>query len=367
MKQSQKGIYIFTLMGLLLALFLEGLFRYKVDSIFCYVFPSFFCLLYALAYNNKHVLRLLGSSLSVALVFSLLLLSFDVDIAPSNSPDAADLFLVFPVLFYMVHVFHYAYHYDNGWRVCYSSLFSGVWNSIILLILALIFCGLGYFLIVLGAEIFKYLGHNFLWHFYFKDHHRYIIGCVLFFVGLSIGQQNINIICGLRFLLLRVIYYLFPVLALISMICLLLSIGQPMADKHSLINSPEISLNLIILGIIFFNAYFQDGDAETAAPPWLTLFLKFYRMVLLVLILMMAVYFFRTSFHDANFFIYLVVALLYGVTYAITAWLPEAQEKIWIQRSNIGIALFFIASISLLNLPYLFAVFKVGIGAAVLK
>lgn len=50
---SKKGIYLFTLIGLLLGLALDGLIREEITKVFDYALISLFALLYVLAYNEK--------------------------------------------------------------------------------------------------------------------------------------------------------------------------------------------------------------------------------------------------------------------------------------------------------------------------
>lgn len=359
---SKKGIYLFTLIGLLLGFTLDALLRHDCETLFYYAIISLFCLLYALAYDEKNPLRLIASSFLVALFLSLPLLTMKSDIQPAYIEHWFIFLCAFPVFTYVAHSFHYAYHHDNTWNIKYSSLFVAVWNTIPLLFVASVFSGLANLLILLGALIFKTVGSDYLWELYFHNNHFMLItNTVLFFIGLGVGQQNIKVINSLRFLLLRMMYYLFPVLALISIVYFILYLVHGISSGSEYINPLFILIPLVSLGILFFNAFYQDGTPEeTGAPFWVKLSLKIYRIVLLLLTLMMSYRMFYEHSWDVNIAVYVLTIILFSFIYAITAFFSEDQEKQWIQKGNICIALFFIIALFLLNLPYKPIIFDVG-------
>ena len=259
----------------------------------------------------------------------------------------------FPVFVYIGHCFHYAYHHDNTWKIDYSTLFAAVWTTMLLLFVASVFAFLGHMLIMLAAFIFKTVGNSYLWNlFWINPHFRFIMSVTLFFIGLGVGQQNIEIIYNMRFLLLKMMYYLFPFLAVISTLYFILYLGHLFSAEKESINPLTVLLPLSILGIIFFNAYFQDGTTYKDTPAWLKMSLRVYRVVLLILILMMSYKIFHEASLDINVLIYLFVVVLLGFTYAITALLSEPMEQKWIRIGNISTAVFFIIVLFFVNLPY---------------
>lgn len=268
---------------------------------------------------------------------------------------------VLPIFVYVGHSFHYAYHQDNTWHVSYNSLFAAVWNTIPLLCIAGIFSSLGNLLIFLGAFIFRTVGSDYLWNLYSNDmHFRLISNVTLFFIGLSVGQQNIKIIYSLRFLMLRMMYYLFPFLALISIVYFLLFLSHALMNNEEFINPLAILIPLTCLGIIFFNAYFQDGSVESGASFLLQSLLRVYRVILFLLILMMTYRMFRFYSLDSNVVIVILTEVLYGLTYAVTAWLSESREQKWVRIGNVSAALFFLIGVFLFNIPYMPIIFQVG-------
>ena len=376
---TKKGIYIFALIGLLLGFSLDYAYRLHESAwasssinngfsilfscIYIITFSTIFALLYTLAYNETHRLRLLVTSVIGALILSFCFLG-------KTGDDLTEHLLIFawafPVYVYIGFSLHYAIHHYNTCKINYSTLFAAVWNMFILLCIAGLFTSLANLLVLLAALLFSTLGYEYLWNLYSNDiHFTLILNSTLFFIGLGVGQQNINIIYNLRFLLLRIMYYLLPFFALTSIVYFILyQIGPAAAQTlPDYINPLPILITLVFIGILFFNAYYQDGDVEkeTAAPIWLKWLLKIYRVILLFLILMMLLQIYRkNAYMDINGIICLLAVFFYGLLYALSVFVSAERERTWIQSGNIAIALFFMASLFVLNLPYIPLAFDVG-------
>jgi len=349
---SKKGIYLLTAIGLLLGFALDWLIRNENTTAFNYALIILFSLLFSLAYDEKNVVRLAGSSLIFALFLSIGLIPIQFSSTPMHIEHLITFLCIFPLFVYVGHSFHYAYHQDNTWNISYSSLFAAVWNTFPLLFVAGLFSSLANLLIIMGAFIFKTVGSNYLWTLYFDNRHFYLIAnATLFFMGLGVAQQNIKIIYNLRFILLKMMYYLFPFLAFISSLYFILFLSHSLSNAQEYINPLIILIPLTTLGIVFFNAYFQDGSLENGAPAWLKLFLRIYRIILFILVLMMAYKIFQKFSVDINVTICILIAILFTLTYAITAVCSQNMERKWIRFGNIATGLFFILSLFLLNLP----------------
>ncbi|HEN5520373.1 TPA: hypothetical protein U6299_001845, partial [Legionella pneumophila] len=198
---AQRHLYIFTLIGLLLGVVVDILIRYNNTTAFIYSVVTIFGVLFALTYNNVNFSRLIGTSFLLAFFLSIPLFPLKMDYSMKDYFHFFTFFVGFPFFIYVAHCFHYAYHHDNTWRVSYSSLFAGVWNTIPLLFIALVFSSLANLLIVLGSFVFKTVGNNYLWDLYFYNRDfKLISNTTLFFMGLGVGQQNLNIIHNMRFL-----------------------------------------------------------------------------------------------------------------------------------------------------------------------
>lgn len=148
---SKNGIYIFTVIGLLLGIILDYLIRSTSTTLFYYSLITLFSVLYALAYNEKNLLRLIGTSFLCALFLSIPLIPLKLDFQTQHYIHLFTFLIAFPFFVYIVHSFHYAFHHDNTWQVSYNSLFAAVWNTLPLLFIASIFSALANLLIMMAA------------------------------------------------------------------------------------------------------------------------------------------------------------------------------------------------------------------------
>ena len=350
----KKSIFLFALIGLLLGYVLDYWITYQHSILFYPVFISAFCYLYVLAYNGENVLRLIGTSFIAALVLSIPLIGINLNDFHEIDFRLISFLIAYPVFIYIGHCFHYAYHHDNSLELNYSTLFAAVWNTILILLVAMIFAFLSNMLLMLAAFIFKTVGNYYLWNIFIVDtHFRLILNTTLFFIGVGVAQQNIEIIYSIRFLVLKMMYFLFPLLALISIIYFILYLINSFSVVPEVVDPVLVLLPLIILGIIFFNAYFQDGTTDQDIPAWLKIFLRVYRVILFILVLMLSYKLLQKTPLSFNCLIYLFMAVLLSFIYAVTALFSEEKEDEWITTGNVGVALLFMAVLFFSNLPYI--------------
>ena len=365
---AKKGIYLFAGIGLFLGFLLERLANNEIQAVVFYVMPAIFSLLFCLAYDGKHTSKLCISSLITSIFLTIPLVSFRFGFEPEYVNHHICFLIAYPVFVYTVHSFHYAYHQKNTIKISYSSLFAAVWNTIPLLFIASIFLGVCQILFVFGAYVFQTVGNNYLWELYFGSYNfRLITNTTIFFIGIYIGNQNTQIIYSLRLILLRIMYYIFPVFAIISLLYLGLYIYYLSTISMPFSNNLHVIVPLSILGIIFFNAYFQDGEIDNWQKLWLKALLKIYRITLFILVTMMGYHIFRDFSFDINILVYLLSAVFLGFTYFISVFFSENKEKSWIKLGNVSTAMFFIFSLFLLNIPYYPVAFKIGTGGLVLN
>lgn len=352
---------IFLILGLFTGIFVNMLRFFDISNPFYYCTTLIFLLSYGFCYNEKKNLRLLLSSVLVAIVLAsplISLTSWTLHTTAKSFYESERMltFLIsFPVLVYVGHSFHYAYHHDNTLHWRYATLFSAVWNSFVLLITAILFLGIAKLLIILAALLFKTVGNDILWNAYFKNAYIYTsIDWMLFFIGLGIAQQNYQIIHNLRFLLLRMMHFLLPLLAIISITYLLLYLVAFFQSGSPDWLSIEILLTtLMILGVVFFNADFQTGEEDSSWSSRLTVVINCYRWALLCISLLLVYRVLIKYTPPVNMMIYLLIGVLYCLLYSFTVFLSKEKQKNWITSGNQCIALFFLAIMLILNHPTL--------------
>lgn len=348
-----KDVYIFAALGLLLGLWFDKLYYADSLRVIYYFFPALYACLFAIAYDGNHTLRLMFSSLIAAIFLSLPILPFSFGEEPNNVNHLICFLSGYPVFIYIGHCFHYSYHQQSSYKIDYKLLFAAVWNTIPLIGLAFLFVAFSQIIFILGAYVYKSVNNSFLWEWYFEERHfRIISNSIFFFTGLCICQQNIQIIYSLRLIIIKAMYYLFPFVVLISMSYFFFIFSNTMFYKESIPVNLNVLIPLVILGIIFFNAYIQDVDDNSSMPESYNIFIKFYRVVLFVLTIMLANTVLQTYTFDINICVYLITGLALTLIYFLTAILPRDIEFKYIRLGNVYVSIFFIVSLFMLNLPY---------------
>lgn len=360
MLNSRLTIQIYLGLGLLLGGVIDILVHYHIKNSFTFSTILLFCLFYGLVYNEKNSLRLILTSVGIAVLVSLPLIplnglwdetvKFNFDTLGPYYLQLFSFLCAFPLFIYVAHAFHYAYHRDNTWRINYATLFSGVWDSLVLVIVASIFTSIATSLVALAAIIFKTVGSDLLWAVYQDFNAKIIIHTTLFFIGLYIAQQNQKIIHNLRFLLLRMMQFLFPLLALITIIYFFLYSAM-LAGLISGESFPPAGIlaALVISGVIFFNANFQTGEEEIQYKRWTRVFFTCYQVVLLCLCLRFDYLIISAYSIHTNVGLYLLIVLLHCLSYALGGFMVPVKQRAFIKKANISIALFFITAMLIIN------------------
>lgn len=351
-QKEQQSLLIYLVLGLLIGVGLDGLFYQKVTHIYPYLWISSFALIFALAFDFRHRIRIVISSALIAAIACSPFLFMGPD---TNSFDNTNLLvsvICFPYTLMIAHSFHFAYHLDNRIRMRYTSLFYAVWNTIPLLMIAAVFTFIAKLLIWLTGAIFSTFQFKTIANFLFSNHHFWIISTVcLYITGIGIARQNLTILDSLRFVILKLFYYLYPFLAIISLLYLILYFTTEITG-----NTPESStiifVVLSIFGIIFFNAIFQDGEAQSYQSNGLRLFLKSYRLMLLLITVLTAQLLYPESKQVINALLLLAILVLYGLSYGISAVLTRKHAKQTIKTANVVIAILYVISYLIINNPF---------------
>lgn len=348
---ENRSVLLFGVIGFLLACLLDFMMRYTVHPLVCYAYPLIAVLAYSLAYDEKNRLSLMLSSLVLAFILVLPIWGIHFNSSTQANSGEMTLWFGYPLFLYMGHCFHYAYHRDRSIFINYSSLFEGVWNTVPFLLAALFFSSLANIVLYVGAYIFKSVNSEFLWNWYIQNQHtKLIISLTLFFLGLGIAQANARIIYNFRLLMLRMMYFLYPLLALISVVYMLLYFVNQLIGNQ-VASAVEELLPQVFLGITFFNAVFQDGKNAFHYSSLMNYFLKVYRVVLLILAFMMITMLPGFSYYDLNIVLYFALPVLYGLVYALTILFSDETESLWLTRGNLIVALIFVLAYLLINNP----------------
>lgn len=356
------GFYL--LIGLL-----QGIVFYLFDKLHTLGVPLLFVFL-TLALVGGTTLQLLGEkarhwrSMLPALVFTLLMGAITLWISYRESAGAGGvnvfvwLFSLLP-LSYIGASFLSAWPVTNGQRWRYEDLFHHAWNSVFIVLGALILVGLYVLLVTLWSQLFLMLGIEFFKHHFWSNGFMSISLPLVFALGMHMGMRNEKVIGQMRSMFFGVCRLLLPMIALISLLFTLTlpftGLGQIWATGYS----TPILLVLAGAQLFLLNGVFQAGDQPRPYPKWLTHFIE---LSLLCLPILAGLAFYSSWLRVEQYalspqrFIALVLALLCGVYGLAAVWAVALRSPVWLNNlrlTNPPLALLFCGLLVLIHTPLL--------------
>ncbi|MCW5589804.1 MAG: hypothetical protein KIT27_09105 [Legionellales bacterium] len=315
---------------------------------FLFFYP--FMLFFALSYDLRNTKRLFCSAFLAAGLFAL---PACYPIAGCSEWSAA-LIPNFIIISYALLAFHYAYHLDNGFKFNYTHLFNGVWNTFCLFFITAIFTLLGWGLIQLTASVFSIIDFGIISTIISSQQFTIFILPVLFFVGLAIGRQTDKLIINLRWILLNIFRYLLPFLAVIALLFLAAALLRSLLGPSQLLHDgAAIYQSIILLGIIFFNAVYQDGKISHAYSETIGKIVNGFIFLLPIFAVLNLIIFINTIPHftlaHINAYIYTIMLLLYSCAYSAMSLVNVKQEYHWLAKINITLAVVYIGVMVIAN------------------
>lgn len=309
-------------------------------------FTLLYGFLFTLSYNGQNNLRLLGSSLFVALILALPGLWISNHVQPQ-------------FFYFLIYCFHYTYHHSgNRWNMSYTLFFEAAWNGILVLLVAMLFSLASAVLIFCASFLFSSQGSPYVFNLIYTSTGRLFqlfLTWLLLFIGISVAQNNIKTLHQLRFILITTMYYLLPILVLTSAVVLIL-LWHIDLNPNVIIT---VFFELTILGILFLNAYYQDGSDEIKGMVWLNWLLRGYKVLLLIMILIANYYAFRYMSIEPSQLIYLTISLFLGWFYAYSAFFSDEKAQNIIENGNKCLVIIFIVAFYLvIASPFNFTVNK---------
>ncbi len=342
-----RGLLILSTIGFLIGL-INGL-SYHYQSAFVLAFINAWGILTIFSYDGSKNIRLLLSSALAAFCIAIMIGVFNNARHALDINTTIQMFISLSLATYMIHSFHWAYHRDNSYHYQYSTLFYTVWNTFCLLIFSCVFSGLAWVILYLSASLFTLVHINFLKDLLLTTRFTLFVFPFLFSVGIFLGRQRPNIIDSLRWLLLQLFRYLYPFLAIMVLAFLIISLfNMVFLGAHPFSQHITLFSSITLLGIIFINASYQDGNANTPYSKYLFICIKLFMLTLpLFAILANApvLFNFQNMPYPSNLIICsnCLFLIVYPVAYAI-AVLYRKNKKTFslLPRLNISIAIAFI-------------------------
>ncbi len=341
---------LYAAIGFSSSFFIISLKNLHVDSVWPYLLIAAFTFVFSLAFDKKHILKLLLSSFITALIITFPFFTFSA-LNPTSAHYINDYFLefalTFPYFAFVIYCFHYAYHKSNKLDIDYHYLFEAVWLLFPIFFIAGFFSNAVNALILFAAYGFNTFGNRFLLDVYVHNIDVFIIAnTTFFFIGLAIAKLHEKAAINLRYLILRMFQLLLPILMISMIIYSLMFItfhGWHMFTLSSIMGSSTF-VAFGILGVLFFNASYQDGEEEQTHSKIIHRIYEYFRVILFLVTSYGITQLIYSNYHrmPINISLLLACMILYTFCYALSTFFPKDKQKRIITQGNILITLAYI-------------------------
>ena len=357
------GFYL--LIGLI-----QGIVFYFSDQLYR-LSETLFFVTYTVVLVGGTTLQLLGEkarqwrSLLPTLAFTLLMggmtfwVCYGLDHVGNNRWMINSWFISVVVLSYVCATFLFAWPAVKGQRWRYEDLFQQAWNSVFIVLYALILVGVFMLLLKLWGRLFLMLGIEFFEHHFWSQLFLCISLPLVFALGMYLGGRSEKIIGQMRGMLFSACGLLLPLIALISV---LFTLTLPFTGLERIwATGYSTPILLVLAGVQLFllNGVFQEGVQARPYPKWLTYFIE---LSLLCLPILAALAFYSSWLRVEQYalspqrFVALAAALLCGLYGLAAVWAVALRSPVWLGNlriTNPALALLFCGLVVLINTPIL--------------
>jgi len=152
------------------------------------------------------------------------------------------------------------------WRADYEQYFDEGWRDAVRLVLAALFVGALWLLLLLGAQLFRLIGLRFLEQLIRQPWFAFPLSTTAFAIATQLTDVSVNLVRGARALALTLLSWLGPVLTLITAGFLLALPFTGLKALWATRSATGLMLSASAALIILINANYQDGE-RPGFPP----------------------------------------------------------------------------------------------------
>ncbi|MDB5417776.1 MAG: hypothetical protein JWP50_1195 [Phenylobacterium sp.] len=290
--------------------------------------------------------RTTASWLAAAALITLVIgaYAFYVDAPPAQEAGAwvspAVAFFTATAIFILHHLILPA-DAERRWRATFERYFDEGWKDAVRLALGVVFVGALWLLLWLGASLFKLIGLDFLEKLIAKPWFSFPATTTFFAIAVHITDIRVGLVRGARTLVLSLLSWLLPVLALIAAGFLIALPFTGLAPLWATRSSSGVMLAACAALVILINATYQDGERD-GFPPLVLKWTVRIAAVTLAPLTLVAAYGVRLRIGQHGFTpgrIYalacLAIAVCYAAGYAWAAfsrgpWMKRLETTNWI-------------------------------------
>lgn len=250
---------------------------------------------------------------------------------------------------------------DEGrWRAAYPVLFDHAWQNGLTLVVAGLFTGLCWLVLLLWANLFDLVHVRFFHELFFREKSFAYLATGLFAgLGILIGRTQRYPLKVAREVLFAICRGLLPLVALIALLFLASLPFTGLAPLWATRSAAALLLGLLVVLVVFANAVWQDG-ADFRPYPRLLRWPIDAALVLAPLYAALALYAIalrvgQYGWTHERFWAMVAAVLLggYALGYAAAALRRTGAWLAWLPRVNIALAVVVMAAVVLVNSPAL--------------
>jgi len=318
-------------------------------------------LLAILGYQAKRALPTAAYSLGTGLLLAALfaLADWRLDWDNGTSPIVSSIGVAAIITGYISLPYFQAAMEEKALRFPYDRLFHHAWNNIFYILIALLFSGVLWLVLLLWGALFSLLEISFFSELFAESWFWLPVQGLAFGLAVALLRENAATIATAR----RIVIALFRVLAPILAVALLLFLVAlsftglaPIADIGSVTG---VMLAVTGLSVLFANAVIQDGTGESRFPPLIN-GLVATNMLALVAFAGLAVYGagvrvaqYGLTPYRVYLLILVGVAALYALAYAIAVLWRRKEWPQAVRRFNPYLAPVAVTLVLLVHTPLL--------------
>jgi Domain of unknown function (DUF4153) len=283
------------------------------------------------------------SAIAAILISYILWMAFDKD---TRGPDVlfGQNFLIFPLLF-IAHELVSSGDQAGKWIAPYETYFDEAWKRGVQLALAIAFTLLFWGILWLGAALLGFIGFNWL-----KDllRNAYFAGAatgLAFGAAVHLGDVQTKLLANVRSLILGVLSWLLPVIALIGTIFASSLLVSGLAPLWATKAATATLLGGCIGFVLLINAAYQQGDVERPVSIVLKWCVRIAAFLLLIFAVLAAwslglrINQYGLSPDRVYAGLGVIIALAYGIGYSVAIFMPGRWMGA-LEPVNIGLAIF---------------------------
>lgn len=227
------------------------------------------------AWTGRDGRRLLLLSLGTGVVYAAVAgwVGWSMPVVEGLSPTAADRsfvwFLISAATLYVLGPFLQILQRVGRLRFEYEALFEHSWNNFFVALVGALFVGALWTVLVMWGQLFELIGIGFFADLFEEEAFVWPVSGAAVGFGIALGRESERVVSTLRGITLAVFRGLLP---LVCGVAIVFIASLPFTGLETLWetnHAAQLLLTWVGLTLLFLNAVYQDGKAESRPPTWI--------------------------------------------------------------------------------------------------